>query len=253
MAYVICKPICKTLDEAEHRPFSPLRRDPRDAIVGPFSRGPAASAVPLLKLTSGMRIRACLAMLLLILVGIGAPVAIAGGQHSPRLADAPEIGPELVLADDLTSLAGVFQTKVGRESDARFGAGVADPDDSDADAFVRGGLRAFISPRSGGFPFDTAVEGELDVFFGEDNTVRLTGGPSFGLRAKRRELLVYYAQPLFLYTHEVGQSDVKLGVRLGADYSLAPTTDLRGDLVISSEMALRAALYFDVARLMRRR
>jgi hypothetical protein len=186
--------------------------------------------------------------LFLLAVFASAP---ALAQHSPRLATAPELGAELVLGDDLTSLAAVFQMLLRSTTDARLGLGAADPDDGDVAAFLRTGVRAFVSPRSRNFPFDVAVEGELDVFLGEDN-VRLAGGPIFGRGTGQGGLLVTYAQPLFLYTHEAGESDVKLGVRLGADYTMSPVTDLRGDLVISSAMQLRAALYFRPGALLRR-
>ncbi|MBA2564034.1 MAG: hypothetical protein H0V09_01255 [Gemmatimonadetes bacterium] len=192
------------------------------------------------------RMTACAVLLLTLLGGRS-----ARAQHSPRLAQAPELGAELILGDDLTSLAGVFLTRFGRQTDIRFGAGAADPDDSDTDGFVRTGLRAFVSPRSRSLPFDVAVEGQLDVFFGQDNTVSLRGGPSFGRTGGREGALVAYAQPLFLYMHEVGQSDVKLGVRVGADYRMGRTADLRGDLLLSSAMELRAALYLRPGELLK--
>ncbi|MFN2432757.1 MAG: hypothetical protein ABR599_08080 [Gemmatimonadota bacterium] len=115
-------------------------------------------------------------LLLPLAVAILLP-ALARAQHSPRLSQTPELGGELVLGDDLTSLAAVFQTPLGRTTDLRVGAGAADPDDSDADGFVRAGLRAFVAPRSRGLPFDVALSGELDVFFGQDNRSRWLAAP----------------------------------------------------------------------------
>ncbi|MFN2432756.1 MAG: hypothetical protein ABR599_08075 [Gemmatimonadota bacterium] len=48
----------------------------------------------------------------------------------------------------------------------------------------------------------------------------------------------------------MGQSDVKLGVRVGADYALSRIADLCGDLLLSSHMQLRAALYVRPGRLL---
>ena len=172
----------------------------------------------------------------------------AAAQHSPLIAETIELGGEVILADDKTGINAVVQVPLGRATDLRFGVGAADPDNGDADLLLRAGARALASERPRGIPFSTAVEGQLDVYVGENNTVDLYGGPSFGL-FRPREGVVAYGQGLFLYTHENGTSDVKLGVRVGADYRRSDVVDLRGDFILSSEMQLRAALYLRPGRL----
>lgn len=186
-----------------------------------------------------------LAAAIVVLILIAVPVGAARAQYAPRLSTALEFGPELILADDRISLSGAFQTPVGRQSDVRLALGVEDPDAASTHAVLSGGLRAFLS-QVGPRRVLPAMQGQLDFFFGEGNAVRLTGGPSFGIATGANQTLVPYVQPLFLYTHESGQNDVKLGVRLGADYAMNPRVDLRGDLVISSFLQLRAALVYEI-------
>jgi hypothetical protein len=170
----------------------------------------------------------------------------AAAQYAPRISEGLEFGPELILADDRISLSGAFQTPVGKNSDLRVALGVEDPDIASSNAVLSGGLRAFLS-EVGPRRILPAMQGQLDFFFGEGNAVRLTGGPSFGVATGVKASLVPYVQPLFIYKHESGKNDVKLGVRLGADYEMKPDRmDLRGDLVISSFLQLRAALAYRV-------
>jgi hypothetical protein len=177
--------------------------------------------------------------------------APAAAQHSTRIADGPELGAEVILGEDVTSFAGVLQTPIGIRSDARVGLGIADPDPGESDAFLTGGLRGLVSQRSARFPLDIALDGQLDIFFTEETSVRLAFGPSFGAPAGRAGLLVPYAQPLLLITSD-GDTETDLAVRLGADYALTPTTDLRGDLVLGDSTELRAALYFQFGGFTRR-
>jgi hypothetical protein len=178
-------------------------------------------------------------------IGMGATVARA--QHSTKISDAAELGVELIIGDNVTSLAGVLQTPIGPRTDVRGGIGIADPDEGDADAFLTGGLRGLISRRSSRFPLDVALDGQLDIFFTDDTAVRLAGGPSFGAPAGRAGLLVPYVQPLLVITSN-GDTQTDVAVRLGADYALSPTVDLRGDVVIGDDTQLRAALYFQFGR-----
>jgi hypothetical protein len=184
------------------------------------------------------RLRATLPVLILALLP-----AAARGQYAPRLSTTLEFGPELVLADDRVSLSGALQAPIGPQSDVRVALGVEDPDVASSNAVLSGGVRAFLSQVTPGRILP-AMQGQLDFFFGSGNAVRLTGGPSFGVATGVNRSLVPYAQPLFFYKHESGKNDVKLGVRLGADYAMKPRVDLRGDLVISSFLQLRAALAF---------
>jgi hypothetical protein len=178
--------------------------------------------------------------------------AAAEAQYAPRLSTGLEFGPELILADDRISLSAAFQSPVGSETDVRLAIGVEDPDVTSTNAVLSGGVRAFLSDVGPGRVLP-AMQGQLDVFFGEGNAVRLTGGPSFGVATGVRQSLIPYVQPLFLYAHEDGRNDVKLGARLGADYAMKPRLDLRGDLVISSFLQLRAALMFEIGRGLTRR
>jgi hypothetical protein len=162
-------------------------------------------------------------------------------QYAPRLSSGLEFGPELILADDRVSLSGAFQTPLGRQSDLRVALGIEDPDVASSSAILSGSLRASLGQATKR-KILPAMQGQLDFFFGGGNALRLTGGPSFGVATGAHESLLPYVQPLFLYFHESGKNDVKLGVRLGADYPMKPNLDLRGDLVISSFMQLRAAL-----------
>jgi hypothetical protein len=170
---------------------------------------------------------------------LAAPGAL--GQYSPLLSTGLEFGPELILADDRVSLSGAFQTPLGRNSDIRAAIGIEDPDVASSSAVLSGSLRARLSDVTPGRILP-AMQGQLDFFFGGGNALRLTGGPSIGVATGVHKSLVPYIQPLFLYFHESGQNDVKLGVRFGADYAMKPNLDMRGDLIISSFLQLRAAL-----------
>jgi hypothetical protein len=177
----------------------------------------------------------------------------AWAQHSPRLSDAPELGVDLILGDEVTSVAAVYQRRVARLTDARLGLGYADPDSGDGDFFVTGGARALAVPRSRRFPVDVAVDGQVGVLFTEETQVSLEGGPSFGLPTGYAGLFVPYGQFLVRYRHQSGLSNVDLGVRIGADYTLSAGADLRGDLVLTNPQQLRAALYVRPRSLLRRR
>jgi hypothetical protein len=163
------------------------------------------------------------------------------GQYSPRLSSGLEFGPELILADDRLSLSGAFQTPLGRKSDIRAAIGIEDPDVASSSAVLSGSMRALLSDVTPG-KILTSMQGQLDFFFGAGHALRLTGGPGFGLATGVDGSFLPYAQPLFLYFHQSGKNDVKLGVRFGADYAMKPNLDMRGDLIISSFLQLRAAL-----------
>ncbi len=171
----------------------------------------------------------------------------AWGQHSTRIADAAELGVEVILAEHVTSFAGVLQTPIGPRTDVRGGLGIADPDRGDSDVFLTGGLRGLVSRRSSRFPLDIALDGQLDIFFFDDTAVTLAFGPSFGAPAGREGLLVPYVEPLIVITSD-GDTHTNLAVRLGADYALSPTVDLRGDVVLGDDTQFRAALYFQFGR-----
>jgi hypothetical protein len=172
-----------------------------------------------------------------------APAAWA--QHAPRITRAPEVGAELRLSDDVVTFAGIYQWRVGTRTDARLGFGIADPDPGDADAFLVGGLRSLLSRRSAHFPLDVALDGELDLFLGDDTGLALLVGPSFGAPAGAAGVFVPYVQPLLVVTSD-GDTDADFGVRLGADYGLTPKLDLRGDVTIDGDTELRVALYFRI-------
>jgi hypothetical protein len=172
----------------------------------------------------------------------------AAAQYAPRLSTGLEFGPELILADDRLSLSGAFQTPLGRQSDVRAALGIEDPDVSSSSAILSMSMRAFLSDVTRGKVLP-ALQGQLDFFFGGGNSLRLTGGPSFGVATGVDKSLMPYVQPIFFYKHESGKNDVKLGVRLGADYAMKPgKVDLRGDLLISSFLQLRGALAFHIGK-----
>lgn len=186
------------------------------------------------------------ALLAVVLLAAATP---ASAQHAPLVAEELELGGELILNDDLVGGAAVLLVPLNRTLDIRFGGGVADPDNGDLDGLIRTGLRAVVSENRTRLPLATAVEGQLDFFLGENNTVRLMGGPSFGVARARGGAVLGYAQGLFIFEHLSGVSDVKLGIRLGADYRRSDVVDLRGDFILSSQMQLRAAIFFRPGRI----
>lgn len=171
----------------------------------------------------------------------------ARAQHSTRISDAAELGVEVIIGDEVVSLAGILQSPIGPRTDARGGIGIADPDNGDADIFLTGGLRGLVARRSSRFPLDVALDGQLDIFFTDDTSVRIGGGPSFGAPVGAAGALVPYVQPLLVITSN-GDTDADVAVRLGADYAMTPTVDLRGDVVVGDNTQLRAALYFQFGR-----
>jgi hypothetical protein len=215
-------------------------------IFGALGRRCFGSGPPCLHTNVGGDVRTLVATgLFATAVCLGA--APAWGQHSPRIADAAELGVEVILAEHVTSFAGILQTPIGPRTDVRGGIGIADPDGGDSDVFLTGGLRGLVSRRSSRFPLDIALDGQLDIFLVDDTAVTLAFGASFGAPAGRGGLLVPYVEPIILIASD-GDTHTDLAVRLGADYALSPTVDLRGDVVIGDDTQFRAALYFQFGR-----
>jgi opacity protein-like surface antigen len=171
------------------------------------------------------------------------PFAGASGQHAPRVADGLEIGAEVRLGDRFTTLAGIGIAPIGARADARAGFGIVDVDDGDSEIFLTGGLRSLINRRTSRFPLDVAIDAELNLFFNEDTAVQIIAGPSLGGPLGTGPLIAY-VQPLIAFSNVGDDSDTDVGVRLGLDYGVTPTVDLRGDVVISDDTELRAAVYF---------
>jgi hypothetical protein len=167
----------------------------------------------------------------------------AWAQHSPRIADMREVGAEVRIGDDVTTLAGIFLTPIGPRTDARAGFGIVSVDDADSEVFLTGGLRALLARESARFPLDVSIDGEVNVFLFEETIVQIVGGPSFGRAVGTAAALIPYVQPLLSVSFN-GDSETDVGVRLGADYGLTPTVDLRGDVVLADDTELRAAVYF---------
>ena len=180
-------------------------------------------------------------ILLLASVLVWTPAALA--QHAPRIAGGPEVGAELRLSDDVITLAGIYLAPLGPRTDARAGLGIADPDDGDSDVFLTGGLRTLLARSSPRFPLDIALDAELNLIFSDDTALALLAGPSFGGRAGERGVFIPYIQPLLVVVSD-GDTETDIGVRIGADYGLTPTLDLRGDVTFDGDAELRAALYF---------
>jgi hypothetical protein len=182
---------------------------------------------------------------LLVAVAACAFAPSARAQHAPRIAARPEVGAELRFSDELVEFAGILQAPLGRRTDGRAGLGIASPDKGDSEAFLIGGLRTLVSRRSARFPLDVALDGELNLFLGDETSFLIEGGPTLGAPAGRAGLLVPYVEPLLVIVGD-GDTDTDLAVRLGADYALTPTIDLRGDLRLDGDATLRAALYFEL-------
>lgn len=188
-----------------------------------------------------------LASTLLALLAIVAVAASAHAQYSPTIADSRELGVDVRVGDEFTSFAGIYQMPVGARTDVRFGLGIADPDGGDSELFLTGGLRGLLSRGSGRFPLDVALDGELNILFIDDTLLQIVAGPSFGGRTGRAGALIPYVQPVIGFTsggEGEDDSDVDLAVRLGADYELTETVDVRGFLLIGDDVSLRAALFF---------
>jgi hypothetical protein len=187
--------------------------------------------------------RIVFALLTLVVVCI-VPRQGALAQHAPRIAEGLEIGAEVRLGDEVTTLAGIGIAPIGARADARAGFGIVDVDEGDSEIFLTGGLRSLVSRRTGRFPLDVAIDAELNLFFNEDTAVQIVAGPSLGGPLGVTGLVIAYVQPLIAFTSVGGDSETDVGVRLGLDYGVTPTVDLRGDVLISDNTELRAGVYF---------
>jgi hypothetical protein len=182
------------------------------------------------------------ALLALVLV-LAAPPSLAHAQHAPRIAEGLEIGAEIRIGDEVITLAGIGIAPIGPETDARAGFGIVSPDEGDSELFLTGGLRYLAFHGSPRFPLDIALDAELNLLLLDDAVLVIAAGPSFGGRVGSAGVLIPYAQPLILVSTG-DDSDAEAGLRLGADYGLTPTVDLRGDVLISGDTEFRAAVYF---------
>jgi hypothetical protein len=185
-------------------------------------------------------------LLALFLIAAGACAAgqAAWAQHAPRIARGLEVGAELRFSDDVITFAGIAIGPIGSRTDARGGFGILSPDEGDSEVFLTGGLRYLAHRRTGRFPLDVALDGELNLLLLDDAVVQIIAGPSFGGPVGSAGALIPYVQPLLAISTGGGDSETDFGVRLGADYALTETVDLRGDVLIADDTELRVALYF---------
>ncbi|MBA2564433.1 MAG: hypothetical protein H0V09_03285 [Gemmatimonadetes bacterium] len=165
-------------------------------------------------------------------------------QYSPRIADGREFGGEVRVGDKAVSLAGIFQTAIGIRTDARAGLGIVNPDEGDSEIFLTGGLRTLLSSAGRRLPLDVALDGQLDLLLLEDTILVLSGGPSFGRAVGPARALTPYAQPVLAIASGSGESETDVLLRLGADYEITETVDVRGSLDIGDDTELRGALFF---------
>lgn len=168
----------------------------------------------------------------------------AHAQYSPTIADGSEIGVDLRVSDDFTSFAGIYQTPIGVRTDARAGFGIADFDGGDSEVFLTGGLRGLLSRGSARFPLDIALDGEVNLFLLDDTILEFVVGPSFGGRTGAAGALIPYVQPVLAIATGGDDTETDLAVRLGADYELTETVDLRPSLLIGDDVLFRGALFF---------
>lgn len=172
-----------------------------------------------------------------------------GAQHAPRIARGLEVGPELRFSENVTIFDGIGIAPIAPNVDARAGLGIASPDEGDSEIFLTGGLRSLVFQSTARFPLDIALDAELSLFLFEDTLVQILAGPSLGGPLGAARALIAYVEPLLSFASSGGDSETDFGVRLGADYGLTPTLDLRGDVVvgdvsIGGDTELRIALYF---------
>ena len=186
-----------------------------------------------------------LALRIAVVAAVFVAVPEAEAQYSPRIADGREFGAEVTLGDEFVTLAGIFQTAVGLRTDARGGLGISSPDEGDSDVFLTGGLRTILSRGSARFPFHIALDGEIDLLLADETGLGLSVGPSFGGVVGPARALVPYVQPVLVYTNVNDNSETDFGARIGADYEMSETVDLRGSLFVGDDTQLRGAVFFE--------